>query len=783
MKKNFFKFTVSAVTASLILLAAGCSNVLTTATVSGSDDSAEKNAGLHSVNLHITASANEGVMKLPAAPSASSRNIHGATLTSSELNFYLFTKKKGDTNFSNANGTVVVYSPNSVNVGDSGDSKVETGEGTITLNLEDSYYDLCLLAVKKGAVGSDFSYSALSEIATLKGETSADLREANVKVHFYMIPDGLSGPSNVTINLTTAGWNPAGFDIKASIVNYADGKPVAGIEEKTLTAGTSPTETSGTDYSLGTYSVEAITPGTYTFQVAFTQKSVTNPKTFYYSESIDILPKHDISASRAIPDIVLKVPEAPTDLHVAFKDPVNNTSDTYYAAFEWTDGSNNETYFQLELLTVPDTADLSKKKTDTSWGNSTTPDKYTPAAGDYIFDTLLLTTSEAVNSALKVLKDDFVGNESQMWYKGSLLKNNKAVAVKLELGKRYLARICAVNDAGSSSYAYVDLSAAVKADVLSGLVGNEESAKYNRFAYSDAENGVSATSINRYRLAYNLMGGTLTYAGDTTPATATGILYEYRTENTVNNATEGTYVKADSKASVQGGSYKAAAFTSAMDVLTADIMNPTCDTTTITSLIEGGKTWKYWKWNATANATATTKWTGKTYTDASITDYNPIDYTGFKNLILEACYSTDTADLTSNQHVIANIDDESIKVSSDTEKVVGTLVKKSFTYNATEAKADSTVKFTIEFTATQKALGVKYDSVTVSVINNSSGTVVKTFPMTYSKENNTWTASYNMSDLAQSKYTIKFEAKIASHASNKYSGVYDNTIYMEIIEP
>ena len=55
--------------------------------------------------------------------------------------------------------------------------------------------------------------------------------------------------------------------------------------------------------------------------------------------------------------------------------------------------------------------------------------------------------------------------------------------------------------------------------------------------------------------------------------------------------------------------------------------------------------------------------------------------------------------------------------------------------------------------------------------------------MTYSKENNTWTASYNMSDLAQSKYTIKFEAKIASHASNKYSGVYDNTIYMEIIEP
>ena len=53
MKKNFFKFTVSVVTSALILLAAGCSNALTTATVNGSNDSAEKNYGLHSVNLRI----------------------------------------------------------------------------------------------------------------------------------------------------------------------------------------------------------------------------------------------------------------------------------------------------------------------------------------------------------------------------------------------------------------------------------------------------------------------------------------------------------------------------------------------------------------------------------------------------------------------------------------------------------------------------------------------------------------------------------------------------------
>ena len=71
----------------------------------------------------------------------------------------------------------------------------------------------------------------------------------------------------------------------------------------------------------------------------------------------------------------------------------------------------------------------------------------------------------------------------------------------------------------------------------------------------------------------------------------------------------------------------------------------------------------------------------------------------------------------------------------------------------------------------------------VSVIKNSSQTVVKTFPMTYDSTSNAWNATYGMSDLAQSKYTIKFEAQVASHASDKYSGVYENSIVMEIIEP
>lgn len=768
MKKNFFKFTVSAVTASLILLAAGCSNVLTTATVSGSDDSAEKNAGLHSVNLHITASANDGVMKLPAAPSASSRNIHGDTLTSSGLKFYLFTKKKGTPTFDSVVGTVAVYSPTTTTVGEN--PGVETGEGSITLNLEDSYYDLCLLAVKTGntdGFSETSTYSDIVKVATLKGETSADLREANATVHFYMIPDGLGGTSNVSIDLCTTGWNPAGFDVKASIVDYADGTIVTGTESNIASL---PMEK---DENVE-FSASNITPGTYTFQVSFTQKDIANPRVFYYSESIDILPSHDIVAARAIPEIVLRAPTAPSNLYVGFKDPVNNTSDTYYAAFNWEDNSNNETYFQLEILTIPDNgAPAADALTTKPWGKEGAVDKVNEP-GCYAYESLKITSDDLVASQIKTLKDDFVGNESQMWYKGSLLKNNKAVAVKLELGKRYLARICAVNDAGSSAYAYVDLTGSLNADLMSKLVGTGESGKYNKFDNT-------AQSINRYRLAYNLMEGTLTYKDG---KTATGILYEYRTQNSKANDGEGTYENSSGVA-VKAGTYKKASITSNADVPTADIMNPTCDTTDITSLVKGEKTWKYWKWNdPNGLATSTTKWPAKTIENVTgDMYYSPEDYTDYKNLILEACYSTDSASVTINQHDIPNIDYSSILVACNpTEALTDSYVatKQSFQID-TGKLAAGTVDFTVGFTDLQKKLNLKYDSVTVSV-SKTSGPVVKTFPMKYDSDSKTWKASYGMSDLAQNKYAIKFEAKIASDASDKYSGVYETTIYMEIIE-
>lgn len=78
---------------------------------------------------------------------------------------------------------------------------------------------------------------------------------------------------------------------------------------------------------------------------------------------------------------------------------------------------------------------------------------------------------------------------------GSLLSGNTKAQLRLELGKRYFARIRAVNDAGESDWMLVDLTA--------------EPAGTKAF---------TGNTINRYRLTYFMNGGT--YFDDETAAKA-----------------------------------------------------------------------------------------------------------------------------------------------------------------------------------------------------------------------------------------------------------------------
>lgn len=739
-----------------VFVGGGCSNVLSNATVNG--DGVNNEVTKTMAVLTITAQTDEGPLSFPEASSSESRNINGGVLNGSAMSFYLFTKTKKDTSYVSA-GTVT-YTANT-----DATSSNELNTGTIKVSLEDAQYDFVLFAVKNEKLPlADTEFGTLKTAASLMGTTSADLRDSKATVSFKMTPDGLSGTSTVKINLSTTGWDSSSYTIVSSIKKLSDGSAVTnGVNKSTAT--TLPTAQDASDTTYEYESTGAIDAGTYNFEVAFTQKNQTPAKTFIYSEKIDIVPNHDIIAERAIPEIVLSVPEAPENLYVGFLDPVHSDSDSYNVGFSWTDNSNNESYFQLELLTIDlcsggvDETAFAGKTISEPWGSAAAKDKVTPIAGEYAYDTLGLRTGD---KALEKLGTTV--SSSEKYVGGSLLKNNTCVVLKLSLGKRYLARIAAVNDAGASEYAYITLGTAPTISYKD--LGNETqatvTATYNQFA-NDAH------SINRYRVVYNLEGGTITNA-DTTTSTAN--IVEYRTQNTSANAGQGT-ISDDS--TVTAGTYVGGTITANVDIPSSDIWNPTTDTTTYASLKFTDKSWTYWK---TDTSTATGLVEYERDTAISTTNYNPINYTGYKNLNLYAWYTKDTADVTIIDPANYNLTADMITI--DTTNTAVTYANSCVTVNV--AQDVSTLTATVTPSDKQKEMGIVYDSVTVKILDPVNGNVEKGSYSFTRDASGVWTREFEVSSLKEGVYTLKFSASALITGSDKYNANKECSIALKIVE-
>lgn len=172
-------------------------------------------------------------------------------------------------------------------------------------------------------------------------------------------------------------------------------------------------------------------------------------------------------------------------------------------------------------------------------------------------------------------------SEAANYENGSLLSGNTKAQLRLELGKRYFARIRAVNDAGESAWTLVAL-----ADAPAEPTGTK--------AFTG--------TINRYRLTYFMNGGA--YYDDKAAADAD---------------TAGT-----------GGK-------------TADIVSYHCeDSTTGTPITKADGTpiikkntytWSYWSKDATSE-------TLSRYNEPGTA---PANYTGYKNLDLYAMFATDAS--------------------------------------------------------------------------------------------------------------------------------------------
>lgn len=408
-------------------------------------------------NVNFTADSN-GLFSFPTK--SNSRTILPGEVETNNLDFYLVYK---DT----VNSTDSLYTKiDFIKSEQSTTGSVKRGSFSLPFTLSD--YQFSLYAVPKGTKISDNNgVSDISSKSLFVGTANADLR-FNDEVTFHMKANSSStGQGSINITLTHENdWTiPKGYKVTVGLYNVDDKNDTP--KYPTGTAQDLIDATSG-DKTMGSQVFKCTDPvipqGEYNLVVKynkFASDGNTLEKTFEYSEKVIILMNQTSTGTVIIPEILDKKPAAPANFKAQFKDPKDSTKNSYEVNFTWEDKSNNEREFIIDLLTLADATDYLKlPATDDEWSAiNQTPVSYNRATFD--------TADNKVN--------------------GSLNKGNTSATFYLELEKRYIARICASNDAGKSDWVYLTWQDAVTND-------------WQAFE-------TSVQTINRFRITYNLNGG------------------------------------------------------------------------------------------------------------------------------------------------------------------------------------------------------------------------------------------------------------------------------------
>lgn len=408
-------------------------------------------------NVNFTADSN-GLFSFPTK--SNSRTILPGEVETNNLDFYLVYK---DT----VNSTDSLYTKiDFIKSEQSTTGSVKRGSFSLPFTLSD--YQFSLYAVPKGTKISDSNgVSDISSKSLFVGTANADLR-FNDEVTFHMKANSSStGQGSINITLTHENdWTiPKGYKVTVGLYNVDDKNDTP--KYPTGTAQELIDATSG-DKTMGSQVFKCTDPvipqGEYNLVVKynkFASDGNTLEKTFEYSEKVIILMNQTSTGTVIIPEILDKKPAAPANFKAQFKDPKDSTKNSYEVNFTWEDKSNNEREFIIDLLTLADATDYLKlPATDDEWSAiNQTPVSYNRATFD--------TADNKVN--------------------GSLNKGNTSATFYLELEKRYIARICASNDAGKSDWVYLTWQDAVTND-------------WQAFE-------TSVQTINRFRITYNLNGG------------------------------------------------------------------------------------------------------------------------------------------------------------------------------------------------------------------------------------------------------------------------------------
>lgn len=455
MKNRKSIFAFFAICAAMIF--ASCSNIVDANVSSSSEDK-------NTLNIEVT-NYDEVVTQASKSANRASRTIIPDSFDSDGVDFYLYgTNTSGGT----FGPEKVTFKGNTEAAGGAASKTV----GTINIPANSSVWEFTLVAVAPQGAPAPTDEATLKDNAVLIGYSSMDMLNGDT-AKFTLSPDGLTKEASVAMKLYNDGWTtPTGYKITAGIYKLTDGA------DATITGDGKGTTTIKENLSLGTsapadanYSLPSMTPGTYLFKVIYT--SDATKKSFVWSDVLIVLPGKPVDSLIAIPNVIGTAPAAPTDFKAGYVETTEDKfSGWYTTAFEWERGSKNENNFEIEVLEFND-------------ADTVTP----PADADAAW-----TTALAAGSSVTY---DSKFSEAANYENGSLLSGNTKAQLRLELGKRYFARIRAVNDAGESDWKLVDLATAPAEPTGTKAFKN---------------------TINRYRLTYFMNGGT--YFADKTKADA-----------------------------------------------------------------------------------------------------------------------------------------------------------------------------------------------------------------------------------------------------------------------
>ena len=472
MMKKITKFLSMAVTFATFLFAS-CGNISGTI----EDTTKDNTPTINEVRTVVFTTDSNGLFEF-SNKNSNSRTILPDTVDTGNLNFYLIYK---DT----VNQSLEASVKKITFKADAGTTK--KGTFVLQLPLSDYQFTLCAVPTTESGITESSAADDIKAAATFIGYANADFRY-NDEVSFHMKANSSStgkGDIDITLNHENSWQVPLNYkvtvglyEIDTDVLIY----PAAPDPAQEL-LDTSTTEASITNEKFSSTS-KTIKQGEYNLVVKY--NDTTHSITYEYSEKVIVLMNQTSKGTITIPKIIAEPPVAPTAFEAKFKDPKDSTKNNYQVEFTWTDNSNNEREFNLELFTLSTDDYIKLPAQDSDWTSVTGSSK--------VFNRL-----EFDASALKAA--------------GSLNKGNESATFYLELGKRYIARIRAKNEAGVSDWAYLTMATTVEND-------------WQKF-------DTDVQTINRFRISYTLNGGKFA-AADATASEVTNppALTHYASQHT-----------------------------------------------------------------------------------------------------------------------------------------------------------------------------------------------------------------------------------------------------------